>query len=162
LRFSVRADRRIRPYAGLEIEVHPSSRHDLAGALNHANNELVCAFHAARGFGLLDEAQHCADRGAIQDHRMMRSLAPCNAVGRQFDGWANDRAWVCDITYLGTGEGWLLSGRRDGSGEPSDRRLVDESSAARRSGLPSAEDGLRASQAAAGTGPAFRSRQPIG
>jgi putative transposase len=30
-----------------------------------------------------------------------------NILARQFDGWAINRAWVCDITYLHTGEGWL-------------------------------------------------------
>jgi len=30
-----------------------------------------------------------------------------NVLARQFDGWAINRAWVCDITYLHTGEGWL-------------------------------------------------------
>lgn len=33
-------------------------------------------------------------------------LAP-NILDRRFDGWAPDRAWVADITYLRTDEGWL-------------------------------------------------------
>jgi putative transposase len=36
-----------------------------------------------------------------------RQPVASNALARQFDGWAINRAWVCDITYLGTGEGWL-------------------------------------------------------
>jgi transposase InsO family protein len=33
-------------------------------------------------------------------------IAP-NVLDRQFDGWAPDRAWVADITYVPTAEGWL-------------------------------------------------------
>jgi len=33
-------------------------------------------------------------------------LAP-NVLDRRFDGWAPDRAWVADITYLRTDERWL-------------------------------------------------------
>lgn len=30
-----------------------------------------------------------------------------NLLDRRFDGWAPDRAWVADITYVPTAEGWL-------------------------------------------------------
>lgn len=30
-----------------------------------------------------------------------------NLLERQFDGWAVNRAWVADITYIATDEGWL-------------------------------------------------------
>ena len=33
-------------------------------------------------------------------------IAP-NALSRRFDGWAINKAWVGDITYVQTGEGWL-------------------------------------------------------
>lgn len=33
-------------------------------------------------------------------------VAP-NVLDRRFDGWSVDRAWVADITYLRTDEGWL-------------------------------------------------------
>ena len=33
-------------------------------------------------------------------------MAP-NVLDRRFDGWLPDRAWVADITYLRTDEGWL-------------------------------------------------------
>jgi putative transposase len=36
-----------------------------------------------------------------------RQPVASNVLARQFDGWAINRAWVCDITYLHTGEGWL-------------------------------------------------------
>lgn len=49
-------------------------------------------------------------------HRM--AVAP-NLLDRRFDGWHPDQAWVGDITYAATGEGWLylaevmdLGGRR--------------------------------------------------
>ena len=35
-----------------------------------------------------------------------RPVAP-NVLARRFDGWLPDRAWVADITYLRTDEGWL-------------------------------------------------------
>jgi transposase InsO family protein len=45
-------------------------------------------------------------------------VAP-NLLDRRFDGWQPDQAWVADITYVATGEGWLylaavmdLAGRR--------------------------------------------------
>lgn len=38
------------------------------------------------------------------DHQL--PVAP-NLLGRRFDGWAPNRAWVGDITYVATGEGWL-------------------------------------------------------
>jgi putative transposase len=37
-------------------------------------------------------------------HRL--PVAP-NVLDRRFDGWQPDRAWVADITYVATGEGWL-------------------------------------------------------
>ena len=30
-----------------------------------------------------------------------------NILDRQFDGWQPNQAWVGDITYVATGEGWL-------------------------------------------------------
>jgi putative transposase len=30
-----------------------------------------------------------------------------NVLDRRFDGWQPNRAWVADITYVATGEGWL-------------------------------------------------------
>ena len=30
-----------------------------------------------------------------------------NVLDRRFDGWAPNRAWVGDITYIATDEGWL-------------------------------------------------------
>ena len=38
------------------------------------------------------------------DHRL--PVAP-NLLDRRFDGWQPNRAWVADITYVPTGEGWL-------------------------------------------------------
>ena len=37
-------------------------------------------------------------------HRL--PVAP-NLLDRRFDGWQPDQAWVADITYVATGEGWL-------------------------------------------------------
>jgi putative transposase len=31
-----------------------------------------------------------------------RQPVASNVLARQFDGWAINRAWVCDITYLNT------------------------------------------------------------
>ena len=30
-----------------------------------------------------------------------------NVLGRRFDGWRVNQAWVADVTYIATGEGWL-------------------------------------------------------
>lgn len=38
------------------------------------------------------------------DHAL--PVAP-NVVARQFDGWSLNRAWVGDVTYIATQEGWL-------------------------------------------------------
>jgi putative transposase len=35
-----------------------------------------------------------------------KPIAP-NVLDRRFDGWKVNQAWVCDITYIATGEGWL-------------------------------------------------------
>ena len=35
-----------------------------------------------------------------------KPIAP-NVLDRRFDGWCVNRAWVADITYIATGEGWL-------------------------------------------------------
>jgi len=38
------------------------------------------------------------------DHRL--PVAP-NLLERRFDGWSANQAWVSDITFIATGEGWL-------------------------------------------------------
>lgn len=40
------------------------------------------------------------------DSNHRQPVAP-NLLARRFDGWDLNRAWVADITYLGTAEGWL-------------------------------------------------------
>jgi len=40
------------------------------------------------------------------DSNHRQPVAP-NVLERRFDGWTINRAWVSDITYLSTGEGWL-------------------------------------------------------
>ncbi len=40
------------------------------------------------------------------DSRHHLPVAP-NLLDRRFDGWEPNRAWVADITYVPTGEGWL-------------------------------------------------------
>ena len=35
-----------------------------------------------------------------------KPIAP-NVLDRRFDGWRINQAWVADITYIATGEGWL-------------------------------------------------------
>ena len=35
-----------------------------------------------------------------------KPIAP-NVLDRRFDGWKVNQAWVCDVTYVATGEGWL-------------------------------------------------------
>lgn len=40
------------------------------------------------------------------DSRHAKPVAE-NVLDRRFDGWATNQAWVADITYISTGEGWL-------------------------------------------------------
>ena len=40
------------------------------------------------------------------DSRHAKPVAE-NVLDRRFDGWATNQAWVADITYIPTGEGWL-------------------------------------------------------
>lgn len=40
------------------------------------------------------------------DSRHELPIAP-NLLARRFDGWPPNRAWVGDITYVATAEGWL-------------------------------------------------------
>jgi len=40
------------------------------------------------------------------DSNHRKPVAP-NVLNRRFDGWQINRAWVGDITYLATNEGWL-------------------------------------------------------
>ena len=40
------------------------------------------------------------------DSQHRKPIAP-NVLDRQFDGWRPNRAWVGDITYIATDEGWL-------------------------------------------------------
>jgi putative transposase len=50
-----------------------------------------------------------------------KPIAP-NVLDRRFDGWQVNQAWVADITYVATAEGWI-SGLRHGSGQPQNRGL---------------------------------------
>jgi transposase InsO family protein len=40
------------------------------------------------------------------DSNHRQPVAP-NVLDRRFDSWTINRAWVADITYIGTDEGWL-------------------------------------------------------
>jgi putative transposase len=40
------------------------------------------------------------------DSNHKKPIAP-NVLDRRFDGWAVNQAWVADITYIATDEGWL-------------------------------------------------------
>jgi putative transposase len=40
------------------------------------------------------------------DSAHQQPIAP-NVLNRRFDGWSVNRAWVADLTYVATGEGWL-------------------------------------------------------
>jgi transposase InsO family protein len=65
------------------------------------------------------------------DSNHVQPVAP-NALGRRFEGWDINRAWVSDITYLSTIEGWLylavvmdLASRRIVGWSMSDRLHAD-------------------------------------
>jgi putative transposase len=55
------------------------------------------------------------------------AVAPKDLVGRRFDTGVLNRIWTSDITYLGTGEGWLyLCAVRDGCSRRAIGWAVDE------------------------------------
>lgn len=65
------------------------------------------------------------------DSNHNKSVAP-NVLNRRFDGWQVNEAWVADITYVETGEGWLylacvmdLASRRIVGWSMSDRMKAD-------------------------------------
>jgi putative transposase len=65
------------------------------------------------------------------DSNHVQSVAP-NVLERRFEGWDINRAWVSNITYLSTIEGWLylavvmdLASRRIVGWSMSDRRHAD-------------------------------------
>ncbi len=65
------------------------------------------------------------------DSAHKKPIAP-NVLNRRFDGWQVNQAWVADITYIATGEGWLylacvmdLSSRRIVGWSMSDRIKAD-------------------------------------
>ena len=89
-----------------------------------------------------------------------KPIAP-NVLDRCFDGWRVNQAWVADITYIATGEGWLylavimdLASRRIVGWSMSERIKADSS-------LPSVEVGVLAAQTVCGTDPAFGPWQPV-
>jgi transposase InsO family protein len=94
------------------------------------------------------------------DSNQRQPVAP-NVLDRRFDGWNLNRAWVSDITYISTVEGWLyLAVVMD----LASRRIVGWSMSPptpSRAGLPGAASGLLATQTGAGTDHAFRPRQPV-
>ena len=61
-----------------------------------------------------------------------RKPIAANVLDRRFDGWRVNQAWVADITYIATGEGWLylacvmdLASRRIVGWSMSDRITAD-------------------------------------
>ena len=97
---------------GLEIAaIHAESRRRYGSPRIHA--ELVDRGHRTsrkrvarlmRGRGLTARRRH---RFRVTTHsRHPFPIAP-NVLARQFERAAPDQAWVTDITYIPTGEGWL-------------------------------------------------------
>ena len=103
-----RADERL----GLEIAaIHAESRQRSGSPRVHA--ELRDRGHCTsrkRVARLMRERELAGRRRrhlrATTDSRHAFPVAP-NVLARQFDQPAPDRAWVTDITYIPTGEGWL-------------------------------------------------------
>jgi transposase InsO family protein len=87
-------------------------------------------------------------------------VAP-NVLYRRVDDWRVSQAWVADITYISTGEGWLYLAWRYGSGQSQNRRLVNERAHYGRAGLSGVEVGVLAAQTDCGTDHAFGPRQSV-
>ena len=47
-----------------------------------------------------------ASRTDTTDSAQAKPVAT-NVLDRRFDGWAINRAWLADVTYIPTDEGWL-------------------------------------------------------
>lgn len=108
----------------------PSKR----SSANAALDVQVAALHAAsrRSYGRMRIVQSLRQQGVVVGHERVRKsllrqglrpvykrpyrvttdsqharpIAP-NVLNRRFDGWQPNQAWVADITYISTGEGWL-------------------------------------------------------
>jgi len=140
----------------LQWRSRPCSDRTLA---SRALDAQVAAIHAARkrSYGRPRIVQDLRNQGIVVGHeRVRRSLqrqglrpvykrpyrvttdsnhrkavAP-NLLDRRFDCWQINQAWVCDITYVSTGEGWLylatvmdLASRRIVGWSMSDRIRAD-------------------------------------
>jgi len=140
----------------LQWRSRPSSGQMLA---NRTLDARVAAIHAAskRSYGRLRIVQDLRSQGVLVGHeRVRRSLqrqglrpvykrpyrvttnsshhkmiAP-NLLDRRFDCWQTNQAWVCDVTYVGTAQGWLylatvmdLASRRIVGWSMSDRMKAD-------------------------------------
>ena len=109
----------------------PTSERSMANALLDAH---VAAMHAGsqRSYGRPRIVRGLRAQGMQVSHERVRSslkrqdlrpvykrpyrvttdsahdkpIAP-NVLDRRFDGWRVNQAWVADITYIATGEGWL-------------------------------------------------------
>ena len=115
----------------LQWRRRPSSRQALA---NRTLDARVAAIHAAskRSYGRPRIVQDLRNQGiAVGHERVRRSLqrqglrpvykrpyrvttdsghqktVSPNLLDRRFDCWQINQAWVCDITYVGTAQGWL-------------------------------------------------------
>ena len=84
-----------------------------------------------------------------------------NLLQRRFEVDGRDLAWVSDITYVATAEGWMYSGCGDGSVLAEDRGLEHELADEHRSGATRVHDGCSASASATWTDLSFRSRLAI-
>jgi len=103
-----RADARL----GLEIAaIHAESRQRYGSPRIHAelaargcrtSQKRVARLMRARGL-----AARRRRRFRVTTQSRHRFPAAPNVLARQFDRAAPDRAWVTDITYIATGEGWL-------------------------------------------------------
>ena len=109
----------------------PASERSMANATLDAQ---VAAIHAdsKRSYGRLRIVRELRTHGVQVGHERVRnslqrqSLRPvykrpyrvttdsahskpiaANVLDRRFDGWKINQAWVADITYIATGEGWL-------------------------------------------------------
>jgi transposase InsO family protein len=104
----VAADARL----GLEIAaIHAESRQRYGSPRVHAELGARGCRTSRKRVARLMRARHLAARRRRQfrvttDSRHPFPIAP-NLLARQFERPAPDQAWVTDITYIPTGEGWL-------------------------------------------------------
>lgn len=97
---------------------------------------------------------------ATTDSKHNLPVAP-NLLDRNFNVSAPNQAWVGDLTYVATDEGWVISCRTEGSLQRGTRWLCDGRADEQETGDAGIVPGCFGQATGEGTDSAFRSGKPI-